>query len=296
MPADGLVHLAQLLLNGLALGAAYALVALGFVLVLNATGAVNFAQGDMVMLGGYAAVALARVLPVSGWLLLPLVMLAMAAFGLLFSALAWRPFRRRPPIVGLLATVALGLTLQEAMNALEGAAPQAGPSLMGSGEFRLGPLGLSRASVGIVAACTVLGLIQAWLLGHTQFGRRLRASAQDPATARALGLPVDRLIAASFALAAALAGAAGLLLSGPYFVTPTSGNDLILRAYIAVTIGGWGSLKGAVVGALLIALFESVVAGYASSVVATATLYGGVLLVLAVRPAGLFPAPLGRRA
>ena len=86
MPADGLVPelltLAQLLLNGLALGAAYALVALGFVLVLNATGAVNFAQGDMVMLGGYAAVALGRVLPVSGLLLLPLVMLAMAAFGL----------------------------------------------------------------------------------------------------------------------------------------------------------------------------------------------------------------------
>jgi len=295
MPAE-LLMLAQLLLNGLALGAAYALVALGFVLVLNATGAINFAQGDMVMLGGYAAVALARVLPVSGLLLLPLVMLAMAGFGLLFSALVWRPFRHRPPIFGLLATVALGLALQEAMNALEGAAPQAGPALLGVGEIRLGPLGLSRASLGILAACLVLGLAQGWLLTRTQFGRRLRASAQDPVTARALGIPVDRLIAASFMLAAALAGAVGLLLSGPYFVTPTSGNDLILRAYIAATIGGWGSLKGAVVGALLIALFESVVAGYASSVVATAALYGAVLLLLMLRPAGLFPAPLGRRA
>jgi len=295
MPAE-LTVLAQLLLNGLALGAAYALVALGFVLILNATGAINFAQGDMVMLGGYAAVALARVLPVSGLVLLPLVMLAMAGFGLLFSLLAWRPFRQRPPIFGLLATVALGLTLQEAMNAVEGAAPQAGPTLFGPGEIRFGPLGLSRASLGILIACLGLGLAQAWLLGRTQFGRRLRASAQDPVTARALGIPVDRLIAASFMLAAALAGAVGLLLSGPYFVTPTSGNDLILRAYIAATIGGWGSLKGAVVGALLIALFESVVAGYASSVVATAALYGAVLLLLMLRPAGLFPAPLGRRA
>lgn len=291
-----LLGLAQLLLNGLALGAAYALVALGFVLVLNATGAINFAQGDMVMLGGYIAIALGRVFDLSGLALLPLVMLAMAGFGLLFSMLAWRPFRRRAPISGLLATVALGLTLQEAMNALEGAAPQAGPALIGTGEIRFGPLGLSRASLGILAACLILGLAQAWLLGRTQFGRRLRASAQDPVTARALGLPVDRLIATSFALAAALAGAVGLLLSGPYFVTPTSGNDLILRAYIAATIGGWGSLKGAVAGALLIALFESVVAGYASSVVATAALYGAVLLLLAVRPAGLFPEPLGRRA
>ena len=291
-----LLGLAQLLLNGLALGAAYALVALGFVLVLNATGAINFAQGDMVMLGGYIAIALGRVFDLSGLALLPLVMLAMAGFGLLFSALAWRPFRRRAPISGLLATVALGLTLQETMNALEGAAPQAGPALIGTGEIRFGPLGLSRASLGILAACLILGLAQAWLLGRTQFGRRLRASAQDPVTARALGVPVDRLIATSFALASALAGAVGLLLSGPYFVTPTSGNDLILRAYIAATIGGWGSLKGAVAGALLIALFESVVAGYASSVVATAALYGAVLLLLAVRPAGLFPEPLGRRA
>ena len=291
-----LLSLAQLLLNGLTLGAAYALVALGFVLVLNATGAVNFAQGDLVMLGGYVAIALSRVLDVSGLMLLPLVMLAMAGFGLLFSALAWRPFRHRPPISGLLATVALGLTLQEAMNALEGAGPQAGPTLVGTGEIRFGPLGLSRASLGILAACLVVGLAQSWLLGRTQFGRRLRASAQDPVTARALGLPVDRLIATSFALAAALAGAVGLLLSGPYFVTPTSGNDLILRAYIAAAIGGWGSLKGAVAGALLIALFESVVAGYTSSVVATAALYGAVLLLLAVRPAGLFPEPLGRRA
>ncbi|GGF25638.1 branched-chain amino acid ABC transporter permease [Aliidongia dinghuensis] len=300
MAAD-LLGLAQLLLNGLALGAAYALVALGFVLILNATGAVNFAQGDLVMLGGYVAIALSRWLDLagidlSGPALLPLVMLAMAGCGLLFSALAWRPFRSRPPIFGLLATVALGLVLQEAMNALEGAAPRAGPTLVGTGDLRIGPFGLSRSALGIMAAALVIGLAQAWLLGHTQFGRRLRASAQDPVTARALGLPVDRLIAGSFALAAALAGAVGLLLSGPYFVTPSMGNDLILRAYIAVTIGGWGSLKGAVAGALLIALFESVVAGYTSSVAATAALYGVVLLVLAVRPAGLFPEPLGRRA
>jgi branched-chain amino acid transport system permease protein len=294
--APELASLVQLLLNGLALGAAYALVALGFVLVLNATGAVNFAQGDMVMLGGYAAIALSRLLDLPGAVLLPLVMIVMAGFGLLFSALAWRPFRNRPPIFGLLATVALGLTLQEAMNAVEGAAPQAGPLLAGAGEVRFGPFGLSRASLGILAASIVLALLQAWLLGRTQFGRRLRASAQDPVTARALGLPVDRLIAASFALAAGFAGAVGLLLAGPYFVTPTTGNDLILRAYIAVTIGGWGSLKGAVAGALLIGLFESVVAGYTGSVAATALLYGGVLLLLAVRPAGLFPEPLGRRA
>jgi branched-chain amino acid transport system permease protein len=294
--APDLVSLAQLLLNGLALGSAYALVALGFVLVLNATGAVNFAQGDMVMLGGYAAIALARLLDLSGPALLPLVMIVMAAFGLLFSALAWRPFRDRPPIFGLLATVALGLALQETMNALEGAAPQAGPLLVGAGEVRLGPLGLSRASLGILAACVVLTFVQAWLLGRTQFGRRLRASAQDPVTARALGLPVDRQVMASFALAAAFAGAVGLLLAGPYFVTPTAGNDLVLRAYIAVTIGGWGSLKGAVAGALLIGLFESVVAGYTGSVAATAALYGTVLVLLAVRPAGLFPEPTGRRA
>src|SRR5882724_3950933 len=117
----------QLLINGLALGAAYALAALGFVLVLNATGAVNFAQGDMVMAGGYVAIALAGVLPVPGLVLLPLVLVLMAGLGLALSAAAYFPLRARPQAAVFISTIAVGIILENTANLIFGAAPRAAP-------------------------------------------------------------------------------------------------------------------------------------------------------------------------
>ncbi len=114
--------------------------------------------------------------------------------------------------------------------------------------------------------------------------------------ARAVGIPVRVTIAVSFALSAALAGAAGLLLSNQYLVTPTDGGMLMLKAYVAVVIGGWGRVWGAALGAFAIAVFETLVAAWASFLVAEALLYLGVLVVLAIRPQGLFGEAEGRRA
>src|SRR5258707_11099681 len=127
----------QLLINGLALGAAYALVALGFVLVLNATSAVNFAQGDMVMAGGYVAIALAGLLPVPAIVLLPLVLLVMAVLGLIFSALSYFPLKRRPPEAVFISTIAIGIILQNGANLIFGAAPRAAPPLLRGGAIGL---------------------------------------------------------------------------------------------------------------------------------------------------------------
>jgi branched-chain amino acid transport system permease protein len=278
----------QLLVNALALGAAYALVALGFVLVLNATGAVNFAQGDLVMAGGYAAVLLAGALPVPGILLLPVVLVLMAALGLAFSALAYFPLRERPPATVIISTIAFGIVLQNGVNLFFGAAPRAAPPLFAGGTVTLGGLVVARQSLAIIAVTAVIILGQYLLLQKTQLGRALRATAQDRDMARGVGIRVDAMIAASFAMSAALAGAAGLLLANQFFVTPTSGNDLILKAYIAVTIGGWGSLPGALLGALLIAAFEVGVSFLLSYEAATACLYGVLLAILWLRPQGLF--------
>ena len=286
----------QLLLNAIALGAADALAALGFVLVLNATRAVNFAQGDMVMAGGFLAVALGGWLPVPGIVLLPAVLALMAALGLLVSLIAWLPLRDRPPTSIFISTIAVGVILQQGANDLFGAAPQAGPPLVGSGYIELGGLVLSRQALAtiLVAALLVGGLH--WLLTRTQTGRRLRAAAQDPEMARAIGIDVTVMALASFALAASLAGAAGLLLANQYFVTPGAGSDLMLKAYIAVVIGGWGRLGGAVIGALLIALFEVGVAAAVSYPVAEALLYAVLLVLLLLRPEGLLGEAEGRRA
>lgn len=286
----------QLATDGLALGAAYALVAAGFVLTLNASRAVNFAHGDTVMAGGFLAVALGGLIPVPGIALLPIVLGLMALFGVALAWVAYFPLRGRPPASVFVSTIAAGIVMQNAATAWFGAAPRAGPALFGGGMLDLGFAALPRQGVATIAAAGAVYLGLHLLLAHTQPGRRLRAAAQDPGMAEALGIPVAAMTALSFALAAALAGAAGLLLSNSFFVTPAEGGNFMLKAYIAAAIGGWGRLHGAALGALLIGVFETAVATAASQVAAEALLYAALLLILLLRPSGLFGEAAGSRA
>jgi len=290
----------QLAVNAVALGAAYALMALGFVLVLNATTAVNFAHGDTVAAGGLLAVALATLLPadlaIPGLVLLPAVLVAMAAFGALLGLAAWLPLADAPRIAVFVSTIAAGIVIANGLDLAMGAAPQGAPPLVAGAPLTLAGLTVPRQSLAVVAIAGLLLALLAWLLGGTQIGRRLRAAAEDPEMARALGIPVRRTTLAAFALGAALAGAAGLLLANQFFVSASDGNAFMLKAYIAVVIGGWGRLSGAVAGAFLIAAFEVGVAAVASHALAEGLLYVTLFAVLALRPHGLFGEPAGRRA
>lgn len=281
----------QLVLNGCALGAAYALIALGFVIVINAVGAVNFAAGDLVMAGGFLAIALAPLIGdgagLPGLLLLPLVMVLMGLAGVLFAHIAYFPLKDRPRVAVFVSTIAIGLTLQHLVNALFGAAPRAGPPLIAGDLAALAGLALSQQQITVLVTAALAIAATGLFLSRTQTGRRMRAVAQDPEMAAAIGIKPKRMIALSFAIAVALAGGAGLLLSNQFFVSPSDGGLFMLKAYIAVTIGGWGRLDGAVLGALLIGLFETLVAAFTSYLVAEALLYVLLLAILAVRPGGL---------
>jgi branched-chain amino acid transport system permease protein len=186
--------------------------------------------------------------------------------------------------------------LQNGVNLLFGAAPRATPSLLGGGQLAWRGLVVSTQSLAIVAVAALLIAGQSFVMARTQFGRALRATAQDRETARALGIEVTAMIAASFAIGAALAGAAGLLLANQFFVTPSAGTDFVIKAYIATTIGGWGSLAGAVAGAFLIAFFEVGVSSVFSYTIATAALYAALLAILFLRPQGLFGEAAQQRA
>lgn len=308
----------QLFANGLALGAAYALCALGFVLVLNATGAVNFTQGDMVMAGGFAAIATAGALSavwpgaVPGLVVLPLVTIGMALLGVVFSAFAYFPLKSRPPVATIISTIALGIVFQNGANAIWGPEPRAAPPLLDASLVRMGELAIPKQSIAIVAVATALIVGQHLLFSRTSLGRKMRATAQDRTMAAAIGIDVNAMIALTFALATALAGAAGALLSNTFFVTPSDGTNYIVKAYIAVTIGGWGSIAGAVSGALLIALFEVIFPALPlivpvlfgsdalgwlfSQTAASILLYAAVLAILFFRPQGLFGETVQRRA
>ena len=286
----------QLVLNALALGMAYALVALGFVLALNASGAVNFAHGDLVVLGGAVAVLLAAWLGLPGFLLLPLVALALAGTGVLAAHVAILPLARRPPEATFVATIALAAMIEQTLTVTIGAAPRTTPPFLGSGAVTIAgvPLGLQPLAIVIVGAVLVAAL---WfLLERTQVGRRMRAVAADRHMARAVGIPVRRYVTLSLALSGALAGIAGFLLGHQFLVTPTQGGGHMLKAYIAVALGGWGSVPGALIGALAIGLFETFVSAEVGDAWASAALYIAVLLVLTLRPRGLFGEPVGQRA
>jgi branched-chain amino acid transport system permease protein len=286
----------QLVLNALALGMAYALVALGFVLALNASGAVNFAHGDLVVLGGAVAVLLAAWLGLPGFLLLPLVALALAGTGVLAAHVAILPLARRPPEATFVATIALAAMIEQTLTVTIGAAPRTTPPFLGSGAVTIAgvPLGLQPLAIVIVGAVLVAAL---WfLLERTQIGRRMRAVAADRHMARAVGIPVRRYVTLSLALSGALAGIAGFLLGHQFLVTPTQGAGHMLKAYIAVALGGWGSVPGALIGALAIGLFETFVSAEVGDAWASAALYIAVLLVLTLRPRGLFGEPVGQRA
>ncbi len=292
---------AQLLVNALALGAAYALVALGFVLVLNAAGAVNFAQGDMVMLGGVAAVTLSGLLTLAGVrlpgvVLLPLVVVVSGLVGLLVAALGFWPLRDRPPAAMFVATIALAAVFEQSAMAFFGPEPRTAPALWEGAALMIGGVAFGRQPLALilVAGLCVAGVYL--LLERTQTGRRFRAVAQDRDMARALGIRAARLVVGAFALGGGLAGLAGALLGHQFFVHAGQGPAYMVKAYIAAAIGGWGSVPGALLGALLIALFETLVSAALSAVWAQALLYLTLLIILLWRPQGLFGEAIGQRA
>jgi branched-chain amino acid transport system permease protein len=290
------MSLLQLAINGLALGAAYALVALGFVFIVNATGAVNFAHGDLVMAGGYAAVGLGAMAPVPIIVLLPLIALVMFVVGVAVSLIAYFPLIHRPPATVFISTLLVGIILQNAFVVLFGPQARAAPPLLASGVVHLGPIEISLQALGTIVVAAVLIALQYLLFARTQIGRRLRATAQDRQMAQAVGIPAHMLIAVTFGLGTALAGVAGALLANQFFVYPTGGIPLSVYAYIAVVVGGWGSIAGAVVGAMLISVFQVVVSAYVSYAVATGLLYVTLLVIFFVRPQGIFGERVQRRA
>jgi branched-chain amino acid transport system permease protein len=275
---------------------AYALVALGFVLALNASGAVNFAHGDLVVLGGAVAVLLAAWLGLPGFLLLPLVALALAGAGVLAAHVAILPLARRPPEATFVATIALAAMIEQTLTVTMGAAPRTTPPFLGSGAVTIGSTALGLQPLAIVIVGAVLVAALWFLLERTQVGRRMRAVAADRHMARAVGIPVRRYVTLSLALSGALAGIAGFLLGHQFLVTPTQGAGHMLKAYIAVALGGWGSVPGALIGALAIGIFETFVSAEVGDAWASATLYIAVLLVLTLRPRGLFGEPARQRA
>jgi branched-chain amino acid transport system permease protein len=280
--------MAQLVINGLAMGCIYALVALGFLLIYQAVGALNFAQGELVMLGGFLGISLALGLKLPLPVAFLVTILLMAAIGWLFQRVAYYPLRNRPFAAVIISTVGVGIALRNGAQLIWGPNPLSFPGLFGTEPIRVAGTTVLPQHLFIIVVTLLLLVAQYWFFTRTALGRQLQATAQDAEMARLMGIPVGRMIAATFMLSAAMAGIAGLLLAPVFFVTTDMGGMVMLKAFVASIIGGFGSIPGAIVGALFLGVMETFVAAYVSSAYKDAFAFLILILVLFVAPRGLF--------
>jgi len=288
-------QLIQLCINGLALGSVYALVALGFILVSETTGVVNFATGQFVMLGCFMGVSSIIKLGLPVWPGSALALVGMLAFGAAFYYVIYRPLQDGSPVSIIIGTVGIGIAMQNIALLAWGSLPFRPTSPFGAGNIRIGG---SVVAVHSLFAIVVTGLLVGalyMLLYRSPLGAKMRAVAQDREAARLMGIPVDGLLMLTWLIAAFLAGVAGLLLGPLWFADITMGDPIALKAFAAAIIGGFGSVHGAILGGIFVGLAEILGAAYLTSTYKDALVFLLMVLFLLVRPQGIFGERISQR-
>ncbi len=280
----------QYFLNGLPLGAIYALVALSYSLIYASSGVLNWSQGDMVMLGAYIGFTLLQVLHFG---FTPSLLIAMLVVGLVGVAVQYcilRPLRERqaPPINVVIATLGVAIITRNIALVLWGPDAQNFPSPVSTDPITIGALNITAMDLLIVVAGIGLMLFLHFFLQRTREGKALRAVAQDRYAAVLMGVDTGRSDAVAFAASAGLGAAAGILVAPIFFVTFNMGAGLGLKGFVAAVIGGLGSIPGAIAGGFFLGILEAVAGGKISSGYRDAITFALLILVLWLKPSGLF--------
>ena len=282
----------QLLLSGIAQGCVYGLVALGFVLIYKATEMVNFAQGDIMMLGAFITITLINHLQWNYFLGVLAAIAAMGLFGIALERVLLRRMIGESPFAVLMVTIGLGFVLRSVAGMIWGHYPRSIVTPYTDQSFHFGEVVLPVADVIVVVATFVLCGLTFLFFRYTRFGIAMQATSQNQLAACYVGISVKRVVAASWALAAAIAAIAGILLLPLKSVYPEVGLLLGIKAFAAAIVGGFGSLPGAMIGGLVIGLVEVFskywVDQYVGFSVSETSVYILLLLMLLVRPSGLF--------
>ena len=284
----------QQLVSGIALGCVYGLIALGFVLVYKATEVVNFAQGDLMMLGGFFAFTFISLLGFNYWLGFVAAVGAMALFGMLAERLVVRPILGYPQFSIIMATIGLGFFLRSVAGMIWGTDDLKIETPFSQGVLRLGSLVLAYDKLSVIAATIILCGVLYLFFNRTTLGTAMRASSENMLAAYYMGIPVKRLNGLVWGLAAAVAAIAGLLLAPITYVHANMGF-IGLKAFPAAVVGGFGSLPGAIVGGLVIGIVESLSGFYLPEGFKDIAPYIVVLIMLVLKPNGLFGEKLRKK-
>jgi branched-chain amino acid transport system permease protein len=290
-------ELLQQLINGIALGAIYALIALGYTMVYGVLRFINFAHSDVFMLGAFSGYFLARYVPeasVTGGVLVLLGAMAICALlGMLIEKLAYRPLRGRSTLTALITAIGVSLLLQNLGQRIFGANPRSFPVLFPQRNFQFENglvISSNQILVFVVTLLLLFGLRH--IILHTRTGTAMRALSGNPVAASLVGINNDRVISFTFALGSALAAAGGILYAANYpAIDPLMGTLPGLKAFVAAVLGGIGNITGAALGGLVIGLVETGVVAAGGSTYRDAVAFSVLILILLLRPDGL----LGKR-
>ena len=277
------------LISGLSLGSIYAIIALGYTMVYGIAKMLNFAHGDVIMVGGYISFCAFTYLNLPVILAVILAMVVCTVLGIIIEGLAYKPLRQATSLAVLITAIGVSYFLQNSALLIWGASPKVYTPVV-SGQFQLfgGQLKISYVTALTIVVCIVIMLILTWFTGQTKMGKAMRACSEDKGAAQLMGINVNKTISTTFAIGSALAAVAGVLLcSFSPSLMPTTGSMPGIKAFTAAVFGGIGSIPGALLGGILLGIIESLAKAYISTQMANAILFAVLIVVLLVRPAGL---------
>lgn len=278
------------LISGISLGSIYAIIALGYTMVYGIAKMLNFAHGDIIMIGGYVSFCAMYYMNLPPIVATLLAVIACTALGIIIERLAYKPLRSAPSLAVLITAIGVSYFLQNsALLIWKAAAKTYPPVVEGSVKLFDGQLTIPYISLLTIAACIVIMLALTTFVSKSKMGKAMRACSEDKGAAQLMGIDVNTTISVTFAIGSALAAIAGVLLcSFNTSLMPTTGSMPGIKAFTAAVFGGIGSIPGAVVGAFLIGICESVIKGSDWSVFSDAFTFALLIVVLCVKPTGLF--------
>lgn len=287
----------QQLVNGLSLGFIYALIALGYTMVYGIAKLINFAHGDVLMLGAFGGFFVLIALPLTPWTFILSFIVSMvicAVFGVVIERTCYKPIRSAPRINALITAIGVSLFLENGVRVF----PPIGPNPK---QFPIFPekdqilkldfmgIHINQTDITIFFVAVLLMVILNAIVNHTKMGKAMRAVSFDRGAAYLMGINVNRVISFTFAIGSALAAAAGILFASAYpQVEPYMGLMPGIKAFVAAVLGGIGSIPGAMVGGLFLGVAETLTKGFISSELADAIVFGILIIILVVKPSGIF--------
>ena len=280
--------LIQTLISGLSLGSIYALIALGYTMVYGIAKMLNFAHGDIIMVGAYAVITAVFTMGLPPFIAILISIALCALLGIVIEFLAYRPLRQAQPLAVLITAIGVSYLLQNLALLIYGSEQKAFPTIVALPTVRIGGVYIDGITLATLVVTAVIMVALSLFINKTRMGKAMRAVSEDKEAAELMGISVNRTITVTFAIGSALAGVAAIFYGAAYtYIRPTTGAMPGIKAFTAAVFGGIGSIPGAMLGGILLGVIEQLSKTYISTLWADAIVFGVLVVVLVVKPTGL---------